>query len=70
MLLDPKLVKQSGGTGQRWRYTYAASSIIQKGSALTPRVNAAVLALISNGTLRRLQRRWLLTDLGSLRVLG
>jgi hypothetical protein len=33
-------------------------------------VNAAVPALVANGTLTRLQRRWLLTDLGRLRVLG
>jgi ABC-type amino acid transport substrate-binding protein len=33
-------------------------------------VNAAVRALVANGTLSRLQRRWLLTDLASLRVLG
>lgn len=44
--------------------------VIQKGSPLTRRVNAAVRALVANGTLTRLQRRWLLTDLASLRVLG
>jgi ABC-type amino acid transport substrate-binding protein len=44
--------------------------VLQKGSQLTRRVNAAVRALVANGTLARLQRRWLLTDLGSLRVLG
>lgn len=43
--------------------------VLRKGSPLTRRVNAAVRALAANGTLRRLQRRWLLTDLGSLRVL-
>jgi ABC-type amino acid transport substrate-binding protein len=37
---------------------------------MTRRVNAAARALVANGTLARLQRRWLLTDLGSLRVLG
>ena len=44
--------------------------VLPRGSSLTPRVNAAVLALTSNGTLARLQRRWLLTDLGALRVLS
>jgi hypothetical protein len=44
--------------------------ILQKGSPLTRRVNAAVRALVANGTLSRLQRRWLLTDLASLRTLG
>jgi ABC-type amino acid transport substrate-binding protein len=44
--------------------------VLQKGSLLTRRVNAAVRALAANGTLTRLQRRWLLTDLASLRVLG
>jgi Sporulation and spore germination/Putative peptidoglycan binding domain/Bacterial extracellular solute-binding proteins, family 3 len=44
--------------------------VLQKGSPLTRRVNAAVRALVANGTLTRLQRRWLLTDLGSLRILG
>jgi polar amino acid transport system substrate-binding protein len=44
--------------------------VLQKGSPLTRRVNAAVRALVANGTLTRLQRRWLLTDLSRLRVLG
>ncbi len=44
--------------------------VLQKGSPLTRRVNAAVRALVTNGTLTRLQRRWLLTDLAGLRVLG
>jgi polar amino acid transport system substrate-binding protein len=44
--------------------------VLQKGSLLTRRVSAAVRALVANGTLTRLQRRWLLTDLASLRVLG
>lgn len=44
--------------------------VLERGSSLTPRVNAAVRALIANGTLARLQRRWLLTDLGRVRVLG
>jgi polar amino acid transport system substrate-binding protein len=44
--------------------------VLQKGSPLTGRVNAAVSALVANGTLTRLRRRWLLTDLGRLRVLG
>jgi hypothetical protein len=29
-----------------------------------------VRALVATGTLARLQRRWLLTDLGRLRILG
>jgi ABC-type amino acid transport substrate-binding protein len=33
-------------------------------------VDAAVRALVANGTLAKLQRRWLLTDLGRLQVLG
>jgi polar amino acid transport system substrate-binding protein len=44
--------------------------VLQKGSPLTPRVDAAVRALVANGTLAKLQRRWLLTDLGRLQVLG
>ena len=44
--------------------------VLQKSSPLTRRVNAAVRALVANGTLGRLQRRWLLTDLAHLRVLG
>jgi polar amino acid transport system substrate-binding protein len=51
-------------TGERY------GVVLQKGSPLTPRVNAAVRALVANGTLAKLQRRWLLTDLGRLRVLG
>jgi hypothetical protein len=31
-------------------------------------MNAAVRALVANGTLSRLQRRWLLTDLSRLRI--
>jgi polar amino acid transport system substrate-binding protein len=44
--------------------------VLQKGSPLTPRVNAAVRAIVANGTLSRLQRRWLLTDLARLPALG
>jgi hypothetical protein len=33
-------------------------------------VNAAVSALVANGTLTRLQRRWLMTDFARLHVLG
>jgi polar amino acid transport system substrate-binding protein len=44
--------------------------VLQKGSPLTRRVNAAVRALVANGTLAKLQRRWLLTELGNLRVLS
>ncbi len=43
--------------------------VIRKGSPLTGQVDAAVRALVSNGTLSRLERRWLLTDLGRLPVL-
>jgi hypothetical protein len=51
-------------TGERY------GIVLQKGSALTARVNAAVRALVDNGTVSRLQRRWLSADLGQLRVLG
>jgi ABC-type amino acid transport substrate-binding protein len=51
-------------------FAAAPSVVLQKGSPLTRRVNAAVRALVVNGTLTRLQRRWLLTDLSRLRVLG
>lgn len=44
--------------------------VLPKGSALTPRVNAAVKALLANGTVAKLQRRWLSTDLTKLPVLG
>jgi hypothetical protein len=44
--------------------------VLQKGSPLTARVDAAVRALVDNGTVSRLQRRWLSADLGRLRVLG
>jgi polar amino acid transport system substrate-binding protein len=44
--------------------------VVERGSVLTPRVDAAVRALVANGTLARLQRRWLLTDLSRLPVLG
>jgi polar amino acid transport system substrate-binding protein len=43
--------------------------VLQKGSPLTPRVDAAVRELVANGTLSRLQRRWLSTDLSRLPVL-
>jgi hypothetical protein len=33
-------------------------------------VNAAVRALVANGTLAKLQRRWLLTELGNLPLLS
>jgi polar amino acid transport system substrate-binding protein len=44
--------------------------VLQKGSLLTGQVDAAVRGLVANGTLSRLQRRWLLTDLRRLPVLG
>ena len=44
--------------------------VIGKGSALTGPVDVAVQALVGNGTVSRLQRRWLLTDLRRLPVLG
>ena len=43
--------------------------VLPKGSLLTPRVSAAVRALVANGTIARLQRRWLATDLSKLLVL-
>jgi polar amino acid transport system substrate-binding protein len=43
--------------------------VLQKGSLLTRQVDAAVRALVANGTISRLQRRWLLTDLSRLPVL-
>ena len=44
--------------------------VLQKDSPLTGRVDAAVRALVANGTLSRLQKRWLLTDLRRLPVLS
>jgi polar amino acid transport system substrate-binding protein len=44
--------------------------VLQKGSPLTSEVDAAVRSLVANGTLSRLERRWLLTDLRHLPVLG
>jgi ABC-type amino acid transport substrate-binding protein len=44
--------------------------VLQKGSQLTDQVDAAVRGLVANGTLSRLQRPWLLTDLRRLPVLG
>jgi polar amino acid transport system substrate-binding protein len=44
--------------------------VIRKGSPLTGQVDAAVRALVGNGMLSRLERRWLLTDLRRLSVLG
>jgi polar amino acid transport system substrate-binding protein len=40
--------------------------VLPKGSPLTAQVNAAVRGLVANGTLRRLEQRWLLTDLRGL----
>jgi polar amino acid transport system substrate-binding protein len=40
-----------------------------KGSPLRARVNAALSALIRDGTVARLQKRWLTTDVAKLRVL-
>ena len=50
-------------TGERY------GAVLPKGSALTPRVSAAVEALVANGTVAKLQRRWLATDLAKLPVL-
>ena len=44
--------------------------VLEKGSPLTPQVSAAVKALVDNGTVAKLQRRWLSTDLTKLPVLG
>jgi polar amino acid transport system substrate-binding protein len=44
--------------------------VLRKGSPLTAPVDAAVRALVANGTLSRLERRWLLTDLRRLPALG
>ena len=44
--------------------------VLQKDSALTDHVDAAVRALVANGTLSRLQKRWLLADLRHMPVLG
>jgi polar amino acid transport system substrate-binding protein len=42
---------------------------LPRGSALTPQVSAAITALIADGTLARLQRSWLTTNLSALPVL-
>jgi polar amino acid transport system substrate-binding protein len=44
--------------------------VLERGSQLTPQVSAAVKALVANGTVAKLQRRWLSTDLTKLPVLG
>jgi polar amino acid transport system substrate-binding protein len=44
--------------------------VLRKDSPLTRQVDAAVRALVANGTVPRLERRWLLTDLRRLPVLG
>lgn len=44
--------------------------VLEKDSALTERIDGAVRALVANGTLSRLQKRWLLADLRRLPVLG
>jgi polar amino acid transport system substrate-binding protein len=59
-----------GALAGRLRTNESYGVVLQKGSPLTRRVNAAVRALVANGTLAKLQRRWLLSDLGSLRVFG
>jgi polar amino acid transport system substrate-binding protein len=43
--------------------------VLRKDSRLTNRVNDAVRALTTDGTLSRLQKRWLTTDLRRLPVL-
>jgi ABC-type amino acid transport substrate-binding protein len=46
---------------------YAAT--FERGSALRPLVDEAILTLQRNGTLDRLARRWLTRDVGDLRIL-
>ena len=43
---------------------------LPKGSALLDTVDAALGALVSDGTLQRLQKKWLTTNLAALPVLG
>ena len=42
---------------------------LPKGSPLAPAVDAAVAALVADGTIARLQKQWLSTNLGALPVL-
>ncbi len=51
----------------RTRESYAVA--LTKGSTLTAQVNAALAALKADGTLRRLEKRWLAVGLSGLRVL-
>ena len=44
-------------------------AVLPRGSALTPAVNAAITALRADGTLARLQRRWLSVNLSQVRTL-
>jgi ABC-type amino acid transport substrate-binding protein len=43
---------------------------LPKGSPLLQRANAAIAALIADGTVKRLQKKWLTADLSRLPVLG
>jgi polar amino acid transport system substrate-binding protein len=43
---------------------------LPRGSTLTPLVNAAITALIADGTLARLQRTWLFTNVSALTALS
>jgi len=42
---------------------------LPKGSALRPAVNTALSTMITDGTIQRLQRKWLTCDLARLPVL-
>jgi glutamine transport system substrate-binding protein len=42
---------------------------LPKGSPLLPRVNAALGALIANGTVQRLEQQWFTADLANVPVL-
>ena len=50
-------------TGEQW------GVVLPKSSQLTPRVSTAIKALVANGTVARLQRRWLSTDVTKLPIL-
>ena len=43
--------------------------VLAEGSALTPSVNRALVAMAADGTIDRLSRTWLAVDLAGLRVL-
>ena len=50
-------------TGEQW------GVVLPKGSQLTRRVTTAINRLVANGTVARLQRRWLSTDVTKLPIL-